>query len=362
MLTHCRQCWLSQLTVAVDPVQLYRDYHYISGMSTEWVQHCDRLVDELALKKRFVVEIASNDGTLLRRMKDAGASVLGVEPAANLTRHYPPSLPYLPDFFTQSTAGWITTRYGHADVVVAQNVIGHVDDIRGFLYAVGRILNKRRGLAILEAPYLYRMLATQEFPQIYHEHLSYWSLSPLRRLAKDVGLEVIAVKPLDVHGGSMRYYLRHDGSLPHRSVEDLTFMEAQLQSDPTLYTAFTPQKQIAEIEAALERHRGKVVWGYGASAKGTVLLNTLKNADIIQCVVDDYTGKRGRYIPGVHIPIVAPQDLSHVDVVVVLAWNWSRAIEVKAETQGFGSAKHGEFLLMDFTPPKPKRGQLSRIA
>ena len=335
VLAHCPNCWLSQLTIVVDPDILYRTYHYVSGASAQWVKHCEDLAGLLPCKKQFIVEIASNDGTLLRRLKDRGASVLGVEPAMNLVAKYPPDLPYLPDYFTDKTARWIKTRYGHADAIVAQNVIGHVDNIRGFLKAIQIVLNRQRGMAILEAPYLYAMLSKQEFPQVYHEHLSYWSLTPLLTVARSVGLEVTSVKPVNVHGGSMRYYLRHAGQAVDYTVGRLLEHEADMQEMPQLRESFDVPGSLASFEAALEKYRGKKVWGYGASAKSTVLLNAAKNSDIISAVMDDHPGKQGKYVPGVHIPIIPPQDLSEVDALVILAWNWEDAITARAEVAGF---------------------------
>lgn len=333
-LAHCPNCWLSQLTVVVDADTLYRNYHYVSGVSPAWVSHCEHLVSTLRCKKQFVVEIASNDGTLLRLLKDQGASVLGVEPAMNLVAKYPSDLPYLPDFFTDQTARWIKTRYGHPDIVIGQNVMGHVDDIRGFLTAI-RITLKQNGMAVLEAPYLYKMLATGEFPQVYHEHLSYWSLVPLQRLARSVGLDVTSVRPINVHGGSMRYYLRHNGHQPDATVPRLAEHERDMQAMPGLREWFDPRPKIEKLEADLEQYRGKQIWGYGASAKSTVLLNAIKNADVLGGIVDDYAGKQGRYQPGTHLPILPPQDLSHLDALLVTAWNWAEAIQVQAKRQGF---------------------------
>ncbi len=347
-LAHCPACWLSQLTVVIEPDQLYRNYHYVSGASPAWRDHCDALAATIpprrsrlmgeAVTPTFVVEVASNDGTLLRLLKDRGVSVLGVEPAMNLTAAYPPDLQYLSDYFTDKTARWIKTRYGHADVVIAQNVMGHVDDAKGLLYAIKKLLRPKRGYAILEMPYLYAMLQRQEFPQVYHEHLSYWSLLPLQRLAHTAGLSVFDVKPLPhIHGGSMRYYLEHAGASHdgRKTVDRLAQHEREIQEIPDLIASFNPRGKVGEVEAELERYRGKTVWGYGASAKGTVLLNSITNADVVQRVVDDHVGKQGLLVPGVRTPIVKPQEMGHVDVVLVLAWNWADAIKQRAEALGF---------------------------
>ena len=340
-LAHCPACFLSQLTVVVDPDLLYRDYAYVSGASPSWVAHCDALVQSMGVKGKTVVEVASNDGTLLTRLANAGATAIGVDPATNLTRQYPDGVHVIPDYFTDKTARWIKTRYGHADYVIAQNVIGHVDDIKGFLYAVKTVL-KQTGTAILEAPYLYQMLQREEFPQVYHEHLSYWSVLPLYRVACAAGLVLVAVRPLDVHGGSMRYYLRHHlRGMPDDTVHAVGAQEQEMQRMDGVPTAFDPHPRIQRLTQQLESSRGKTVWGYGASAKATVLLNTLPNASLIAKIIDDHEGKQGKYMPGVHTPIVPPQDLSGVDVLVVLAWNWVEAITAKAEALGF----KGQYLI-----------------
>ena len=355
VLAHCPRCFLSQLTVAVNPETLYREYHYASGHSPQWVQHCHDLVRSVTLKKRIAVEIASNDGTLLKMLHEQGATAIGVEPATNLTRKYRADLKYLPEFFTEKTARWIKTRYGKADVIVAQNVIGHVDDIRGFLYAIKILLNPQRGFAVLEAPYLYAMLQRMEYPQVYHEHLSYWSLLPLQRLAEEVGLMVKMVRPFPhIHGGTMRYYLQtvekkatyrsvntrgmkvtRDIGKADPSVPRLMRHELEMQGMPGVPHAFDPTDRIQALQEELERYRGLTVWGYGATAKSTVLMNAISNANVVEAIVDDYPGKQGLYQPGTHIPIVEPMNMKDVYAMLVTAWNWGDAVKQRAETLGF---------------------------
>ena len=203
----CTTCGLSQLTVVIEPQRLYSRYLFTASTSAPWLAHCAKLVRDYTARwgaHKFVVEIGSNDGALLSVFKEHGHKVLGVEPAQNITERV--SVPTLPLFWGADVAAQIAQANGHADLIVATNVLGHVDDARDFLTGVAALL-KPSGVALIECPHISPLVMLRAFDTIYHEHLSYWSLGPLERLAEECGLFVFAAEPQAVHGGTMRYWL-----------------------------------------------------------------------------------------------------------------------------------------------------------
>ena len=339
----CAQCGLSQLTHVVAPERLYSHYLYYSGVSQGWREHCDRLAAELLqlYSRPFVVDIASNDGSLLVPFKQRGARVLGIEPAQNITQTV--QVPTLPVFWNSDTAKRVREANGPADVITATNVFGHVDDIHDFLEGV-RFALARDGTFIIEAPHVLSLLWLNAFDTIYHEHISYWSLLPLKQAAKQHGLAVFDVKKQSVHGGTMRYYLCHDGRRWERhSVLDLANREWE-ELTPALYQEFktTVSALIGDLKATVATEN---LFGFGASAKGNTLLNAV-GVPLVS-IFDDCPAKQGLFTPGLHIPVEAPKDLSTVPKLMLLSWNWSADLKKRAKALGF----KGEFL----TPiPSPR--------
>lgn len=291
--------------------------------------------------RKFLLDIGSNDGTLLREASRRGWKVLGVDPTPVT------SLPSVAGLWSAEMARTIMPRHGKADVVTATNVFGHVDDAKDFLEGIAVIL-KHDGLAIIECPHILPLLEQVAFDTIYHEHLSYWSLCPLELLAESVGLRVVDVQSFpDLHGGTMRYILAPADSPAHAkaAVSELRAVElAHFQRGIAPYQAFAEQ-----TEAKLRRfrdtliqadHAGKHIWGYGANAKGAVLLQaTGADSFRIERIVDDAESKWGLHMPGgSHIPITDAKDLSQPDVLVLLSWNNATELKVKAQARGFAGA------------------------
>ena len=322
----CLYCTLSQLTEVVDPALLYSQYAYYSGVNPAWHTHCASLADTLEpLEGKFVLEIASNDGTFLKECDRRGAAILGVEPAGNfLTCGYP----LVSAFWTHDVA-LRATILGKVDYLVAMNVLGHVDDVHNFMAGIALALAPE-GRAIIEVPYLLDLLRNNAFDTVYHEHLSYWTVTALCRLATDHGLTVNGVARLpDIHGGSLRVFLSRNG-LQGRSVRRLLGAEsAYLVS--SVYQEFAARvwDLIRRIDAAMP------VFGYGAAAKTTVLLNLLKHPPVV--VYDDSPQKQGKRMPGVGVLISSPTGAAFTAVreLAILPWNWADELMRRAREHGF---------------------------
>lgn len=341
----CPACGLSQLDHVVSPDILYANYPFRAGVSRLWQSHCAMLMTSLeAPGRKFLLDIGSNDGTLLQEAADRGWKVLGVDPSPTDT-----PLPSLAVLWSSGVARRIARLHGKADVITATNVFGHVDDAKDFLDGIVIAL-KPQGLAIIECPHIFPLLEHVAFDTIYHEHLSYWSLRPLEMLAESVGLKVIDVRMFtELHGGTMRYILTPGNVQTHvkTSVTGLRVLEsAQFQQGITPYREFAQRTQ-TKIQDFFDRvmsarQAGKRLWGYGANAKGAVLLQAAGIREpTVERIVDDADSKWGLLMPGSHIPITDAKDLSPPDMLVLLSWNNADELKAKAQARGF----RGEFLV-----------------
>lgn len=334
----CPTCGLSQLTHVVAPEKLYSHYLYTSGGNAGWLAHERQLVEETRKPgKQFVVEIASNDGTLLTMFQGAGHKVLGIEPAANLADTA--AVPTMRTFWGPQVAEGVVQFHGHADLMIAQNVFGHVDDAYGFLVGVKTALAPD-GVCIVECPYIMDLLRNGAFDTIYHEHLSYWGLTPLLYAAAHADLEVVGLRHFPgVHGGSMRYYLKHPGSAVSAAVQECREREAQVflgGIHPYQTFAKRVQHQLRALQDMVDDAQSfkKSVWGIGAAAKGNVLLQAAQIT--LDAIVDDNPLKQGLVSPGQRIPILPLADnLDAVDILVVLPWNWALSLVDRAASHGF---------------------------
>ena len=345
-VTLCPRCGLSQPTTVVDPAILYKDYAFQSGASGAWTEHAERLAGHWQLRDPgFVVDIAANDGSQLKAFHERGWRCVGVEPASMASVV---DVPFVRRFFDQSVANDIVAQHGHPSLIVAQNVVGHVDDVVGFLVACASLLDRNGAIAI-EVPHIDELTASVAFDTIYHEHLSYWSGYPLSLCAEKAGLEVDDIERLTVHGGSRRYWLRHRTE-SRGSKRGGGFAIFQPVISEESYRRFTQRvddrmrslrDELDTIHAA-----GKRLWAFGASAKGTVMLNALKahgNTVWPECILDDTPTKQGKYSPGVHLPICPVETLREAqpDVMFILSWNWTEAIRARCASMGYT----GEYLV-----------------
>jgi SAM-dependent methyltransferase len=332
----CDTCLLVQLPAYVPGEDIFSDYAYFSSYSDSWVAHAKRYAEAMVERLRLnsgslVTEVASNDGYLLQHFAAAGIPVLGVEPAANVAEGArAKGIPTEVQFLGADTGREIAGRHGRADLVAANNVFAHVPDIRGFAAGL-RALVKDEGTVTLEFPHLMRLIGRRQYDTIYHEHFSYLSLLTSSRALAGAGLRVVHVAELETHGGSLRVYARPDESAgePTEQVKAvLTAEEAAGLHTVTGHQDFAPavlkiKSDLLEFLLAAARE-GKSVAGYGAPGKGNTLLNHCGiRSDLLSYTVDRSPVKQGKFLPGTHIPIYAPERLAQTkpDYIVVLPWN-----------------------------------------
>ena len=328
----CTSCWLVQLPAHAAADELFTaDYAYFSSTSSSWCAHAERFVETAVHRLRLgpesrVVELASNDGYLLQYLQQRGVPCLGIEPThATAAAARAKGIETLERFFGVALAEELEP----ADLVVANNVLAHVPDINDFVAGIARLL-KPTGLASIEFPHLLRLLAGNQFDTIYHEHFSYLSLRVVQRIAATSGLEVVDVDELRTHGGSLRLWLAHQGSMaPTEDVGAVLAAEASAGLETLdAYAGFQQRAEVikhALMEFLLQsKQKGKRVLGYGAAAKGNTLLNYSGiRPDLLPAVVDRAPSKQGKLLPGSHIPIVSPEqmDVDAADLLLVLPWN-----------------------------------------
>ena len=339
----CNDCAHVQLRDVVDPRVLFEHYVYVSGTSDVFVQHFDAYAETvtgmLAGDAPLVVDVGSNDGTLLARFKERGCTVLGVDPAREIAkRASEEGIETIADFFSPALAERIADERGKAKAVTANNVFAHIDGMTDVVDGV-RLLLADDGVFVFEVSYLVDVYEKTLFDTIYHEHLAYHTVAPLERFFADNGMELIGAERVETHGGSLRGYAQKAGGPRPRgaAVDALIERERSLGLDkPETFTAFADKlaRLRAELHAALGEIKaaGKRVAGYGAPAKATTLMYHFGlGPETIDFIVDDNALKQGLFSPGLHIPIVAAEALaeSRPDHLLVLAWNFARPIMAK---------------------------------
>ena len=331
----CDGCRLVQLAAFVSPDEIFREYAYFSSFSASWVEHARRYVNEvierLALgPASFVVELASNDGYLLRHFLGTEIRILGIEPAINVAAAAERiGVPTLTEFFGVDTAKAVAGEHGHADLIVGNNVLAQVPDLNDFVAGVA-VLLAERGTATFEFPHLLHLIDGLQYDTIYHEHFSYFSLATATRAMNRHGLDVYDVEEIPTHGGSLRLYVGHKGV--HDGTERLAaLVRRELQSkldDPRTYADFA--ERVRESKRALLsllielRRDGRQVVGYGAPGKGNTLLNYCGiRTDFLDYTVDRNPYKHGMQLPGSRIPIFDTTQIAETkpDYVLVLPWN-----------------------------------------
>jgi hypothetical protein len=353
----CERCLLVQVGEFESPGAIFSDYSYFSSFSTSWLAHCRAYVE--AVSERFsigaehtVVEIASNDGYLLQYFRERGIPVLGIEPAENVAQAaIVKGIPTVVRFFGTEAARDLA-QTSRADLLIGNNVLPHVPDLNDFVAGMS-ILLAERGLITIEFPHLARLIADGQFDTIYHEHFSYFSLTAAMSVFARHGLTIFDVEEIPTHGGSLRIYARHaaDSTKPEQSsVTRLLEREAEAGLDALdTFTAFAerPPAMKRELLRLLIdlKESGSTVVGYGAPAKGITLLNYCGiGTDFLDYTVDKSPHKQGRYLPGVRIPIRAPDEIRRTrpDYVLILPWNLKDEI---IEEMAFVHEWGGRFLV-----------------
>lgn len=350
----CTTCSLVQLADVIDPEVLFAEYIYVTGTSTTIAAHnrgyAAAVVRELSLTPDdLVVEIASNDGSLLRCFRDLGVRVLGVEPARNIAAQaVAQGIPTEVRFFDAAAGPALRATHGKARTVIGNNVLAHVDDTAGFLRGCAALIADD-GAVIVEVPYAREMLQGTEYDTVYHEHLCYFSVTALARLAERVGLGIRRVDEVPVHGGSIRVWFAK--GITHGD-QPLAMMREEVENGVSTLAAWEAfarrtednRRALRQLLADL-RAAGKTVAGYGAPAKGNTLLNYCQvDPDLLPYTVDRNPLKVGTLTPGMHLPVRPVEALREhpVDHVLILAWNF--ADEIMEQLQ-FHRDRGGRFIV-----------------
>ena len=334
----CDQCWLVQTDDVTDADALFtHDYAYFSSTSSSWVAHarayCEAMIPRLGLdSSSLVIEVASNDGYLLQHMQAAGIPCLGIEPTASTAAAAEAlAIPVVREFFGEALARRLVAEGHQADLILGNNVYAHVPDINDFTRGLAAVL-KPGGTITLEFPHLLQLIEHGQFDTIYHEHFSYLSLLAVQRIFAAAGLRLFAVEELSTHGGSLRIYGAHADD-PRPTEDSMTaLLERERQAGLDQLSTYRDFQRCAEatkhgfLRFLLdERADGRRVVAYGAAAKGNTLLNYAGvGPDLLARVADGAGAKQNHWMPGNHIPIVAPEQLwadAAPDTVLILPWN-----------------------------------------
>lgn len=359
----CEQCSLVQIMDVIDPEVLFRNYIYVTGTSDTIAKHniayASTVVDFLKIgSDERVIEVASNDGSLLKCFQKENVKTLGIEPAINIAEMARTAgVETVAEFFNYETAQKVREEYGPAKAVIGNNVFAHVDGTQDFLRGGKHLLDKN-GLVIVEVPYLGEFMDRLEYDTVYHEHICYFSITALLHLCDEVGLSIVRIDHVPVHGGSIRMYAGSKEDYPQHG--DAVLAEAKQEEQDGL-TSFSRYDQFArDVEANRDallkllselKAEGKSVVGYGAPAKGNTLLNYCKiGTDLIPYTVDKSALKVGLYTPGMHLPVLPVETLlrEQPDYVLILAWNFAE--EIMRQQQEYKD-RGGRFII---PLPEPK--------
>ena len=354
----CTNCWLTQVIDVPDPTVLFlKNYPYFTSFISTMVTHFNQLAKEITErfslnKSHLVVDIGSNDGVFLNGFKKFGVPVLGIEPAPNIASvAVARNIETLNIFFTEETAKKIRKERGSAKIILSTNTFAHIDDLDDFCRGLNNLLDDD-GAFIFENPYLVDTLLNNEFDTMYYDHVSYYAISPLTVLFKRFNMEIFDVQRTPVHGGSILVFVKKIGSkIPStKAPKQLINLELKLELN-TLKPYYEFAKRVEVFKGKLTsllgglKNKDKRVAGYGASARGNVLLSYCQiGVETLDYMVDKSTFKQGLYTPGTHIPIFAPgkvlEDMP--DYLLIVAWNF--ADEIKKQQREYRK-RGGKFII-----------------
>lgn len=359
----CPDCSLVQLADMVDPKILYSHYAYVTSTSKTMDTHLNKMMTHLLSTARLgagskVLEIASNTGVFLKKFKEQGCEVLGVEPAENIADvALATAIPTRKEFFNHANAKRLRGEWGTADLILGRHVFAHIDDLRDLIAGLEAISHPETLIAF-EVPYVVDFFEHTEYDTIYHEHLSYISVASVQALVKDSVFMLSRLDHYPIHGGSILFHLRHRASKvpPHASVAQALEKEKQMKlADPETWKAFA--QRVAHIRTELPallrklKAKGKRIIGYGASAKGNTLLNTCGiTTKELDYIIDNTPFKQDKIAPGSWIPVAPPDRLlaDQPDYALLLAWNFAPEI-IKRESE---FQKRGGRFIVPIPEPK----------
>ena len=350
----CEACGLVQISETVPPDELFRDYVYFSSFSETMLRHAKASADTLIKTRKLgpnhlVAEIASNDGYMLKNFRDAGIPVLGIEPARNIAAVAEErGIRTVCEFFSADLATQLVGEGLAADVILANNVMAHIPEINGVIAGIKQLL-KPDGVFVMETPYVKDLLDKLEFDTIYHEHVFYYSLTALQNLFQRHGLETVDVEHVAIHGGTIRVSIGHIGGTVTPAVSRMLSKEmAWGVKTSARYQEFGRKVALlkSETRSLLEKFKsqGKKIAAYGASAKGSTLMNYYGVGGLIDFIVDRSTYKQNLLSPGTHLPIRSPEALvsEMPDYCLLLTWNFAEEI---LQQQAEYRARGGKFIV-----------------
>ena len=358
----CKNCYLLQLLDIVDKELLFKEYLYLTSASKPIVNHFKKYASDVyeeflkEIDNPLVIEIGSNDGSLLKEFKKNGADVLGIEPAENIAKMANEmGIPTKNVFLNYNVAKEISLKK-KASIIVANNVFGHVEDLKEFMKCI-KILSNDKGIFVFEVPYLIDLIQKLEFDTVYHEHLSYFSLMPLMKLMNEFGLEIFDIKKQKVHGGTIRVFVaRKNNFKSSTNLKKLIDFEKEFGTYKIeTYKKFSEDvkqlKNLLQNKLLQFKKEGKTIFGYGAPAKGNVLLNYCSiGTKFLDYILDTTPLKQGLYTPGMHIPVrsdkICPEKASQ-QIALLLAWNYEEEI-IQKEKEFIDNG--GKFLVPIPTP------------
>jgi len=356
----CSKCYLVQLDEFESPENIFSNYDYYSSFSDTWNKHIESFVNSVISRFKIsqenqIIEIASNDGYLLKHFKKKNFPVLGIEPATNIANDAESNgITTLNKFFGIQTARELSSSGKKANILIAFNVLPHVPNLNDFVEGLKILLDSKGLLVIQFSAYLMNLIEKNEFDMIYHEHFSYFSLHTLQKVFSSFGLCIFDVEEVSVHGGSLRLFIKHQDNSDFKltsNIEKLLLREKQFGlTDTSIYNKFpdkisTVKQNIWKFFISAKQENKKIVC-YGAPAKGNTLLNFCGiGKDFIEYTVDKNPHKQNLFLPGTHIPIYSPEKirLTKPDYVLILPWNLKDEI---IEQMNFIREWNGKFVVL----------------
>ena len=353
----CKNCFHLQLGHVVSPDHLFKDnYHFVSGTSPVNVNHFENYAGEVIsrfeLKKNsFIIDIGSNDGTCLKAFKNKGMRVLGIDAAENIAKIANKNgIETKAAFFSKTLALNIKEQYGVPDLITSHNVLAHIEDFSGVMDAISSLMDKN-SIFIFEVGYFLDVFKNLWFDTIYHEHLDYHTVAPLKEFFRSMGMELFDTKRVDIQGGSIRNFVQISGgkNKANSSIEELILLEKN-EGLTNVSDLKTFQSRIDVVKSDLSqllkdiKEKSRSIAGYGAPTKSTTLMNYFElDENLIDYIIDDNPLKQGKYSPLLHIPVVSSDYLlgdSQPDYLLILAWNFAESIIEKVKNSSDFSGRY----------------------